>query len=539
MPLLTILIIVGWLVYIQAKNQTGFDSVPATQNLLSNPDFEIWQNDTTPENWQITTASKIQKTDGFISGHGIRVESKLNQAAVIDSPLIETKSNQTYFFKVFYLTDTKVNLVAQLTHPDNTISYKLVNYFPDYDYHWSTMSGSITTDQTVKALRWRIVILDKGFVELDGAYAITTSNNDNIIRMPISSNLLQTQNVTLLTGDSNLQTELIDYNLTVKDYQSGQAELLLPKINVGAHELYRLDFAYQASTLSMLNIEVELNDGSYEYYFIDENQPADFWLQKSVEFETPAHAKSIAVLIQLKTNGSFSLKPNHAIYKLHDSAKFTEPLISIAFDDGWVSSYLNGASILEKYNLRGTFYVVPNLIGREAYMNEVQLGDLLTRGHHLGSHTFSHQDLSTINSTRISDELDKANQYLTQKFNLSQIDLASPYGKIDSVGLTLAKNKQRSHRGTRAGINTKQNFTSHNLRTLFIDKEKTTSELSRQLKLIKDYNGWLIVVYHQIEPNDSFFAIDPDVFEQQIDLISRSGIKVAPVNQVLDLLTNN
>lgn len=535
MPILTILVIIGWLFYGKMQARIGFDTVPDSKNLLTNPSFENWTGQNTVKGWQASDASKVQKIRGFNSRNGVRIENKDGKITTFDSPLIKTQPQQTYFFKTFYLTDTELNLVVQLIHQDGSSSYKLVRYLPDYDYPWSTMNGSVKPDETVKAIRWRIVVLNKGFLELDSAYVVEHQSK-KVAKAPISGNLISDYSTELEIENSKLEASIKNHHLQVKKYKSGQAELFLTTIEVKPNELYRFDFTYLASIMSELNIEVELSNGKYSYYEISENKPSNFWLTKSVEFETPNDAKSISIFAQLNNNGDFSLKPNYALYKLKDSAKLSEPKISITFDDGWLSSYINGAKILEKYQMRGTFYIVPDLIGQNEYMNEEQLSDLAQRGHQIGSHTFDHRDLSMMDAKGVKNELTKTNRYLRQRLKLDKIDLASPYGKIDSVGLKLVKKMQRSHRGTRAGVNTKQTLETYNLRTLFIDKEKSNSELLKKIELAKAFNGWLIVVYHQVEPNESFFAIEKNVFEEQIRAIQKSGVKVEKVEDTLKFI---
>lgn len=534
MPILTILVVVSWLVYVGMKTRMQFDGVPDSQNLLINSGFENWTPEEAVVGWEMKGAGSLKRVKGFNSRNGVRIERKGSEVVVFEAPEIKTESNQTYFFKTFYLTDTELNLVVQLVYQDGTSSYRLIRHLPDYDYPWSTMSGAVKVDERVKAIRWRIVMLDKGFLELDSAYAVVREAEEAVDK-PVGDNLIQGSRVRLET-EGELEAILDNYHLRVKNRRNGQAELFLATIGVGPNELYNFDFTYLASTQSTLNIEVKLDDGKYRYYEISENQLTDVWLAKSVLFEVPNQAQELSVFVQVEKEGDFAVRPEYALYKLRNSDKFSEPKISITFDDGWLSSYLNGAKILEQYGMRGTFYVVPNLIGRNEYMNEEQLGDLRERGHQIASHTFNHQDLSMMDKGEVGRALSRANQYLRQKLGLEEIDLASPYGKIDVVGLEQAKRMQSSHRGTRAGVNTKQTLMVYDLKTLFIDKEKSVAELKRKIELAKAFNAWLIIVYHQIEPNESFFAIERDEFEAQVKAILESGVKVETVRDVLNTI---
>ena len=64
--------------------------------------------------------------------------------------------------------------------------------------------------------------------------------------------------------------------------------------------------------------------------------------------------------------------------------------ITLTFDDGGVSFHTIIAPFLEKYGLRGRFYIATDKIGSEGFMSELQIRDLHQRGHVIGSHSCSH-----------------------------------------------------------------------------------------------------------------------------------------------------
>ena len=59
----------------------------------------------------------------------------------------------------------------------------------------------------------------------------------------------------------------------------------------------------------------------------------------------------------------------------------THPRICITADDGKVTQYTDMLPILEKYNLRGSFAIIGDLVGTTGYMTLAQLKDLVARGH--------------------------------------------------------------------------------------------------------------------------------------------------------------
>jgi peptidoglycan/xylan/chitin deacetylase (PgdA/CDA1 family) len=67
------------------------------------------------------------------------------------------------------------------------------------------------------------------------------------------------------------------------------------------------------------------------------------------------------------------------------------PLL-FTFDDGGVSAHKPIAGQLEALGWRGHFFVTTNWIGREGFLNPLQIRDLHARGHFVGSHSCSHPE---------------------------------------------------------------------------------------------------------------------------------------------------
>jgi peptidoglycan/xylan/chitin deacetylase (PgdA/CDA1 family) len=82
-------------------------------------------------------------------------------------------------------------------------------------------------------------------------------------------------------------------------------------------------------------------------------------------------------------------KPPIIVSELGDiDIPYTRPLLT--FDDGGVSAHEHIARLLETVGWRGHFFVTTNWIGKEGFLNVVQIRDLAARGHFIGSHSCSH-----------------------------------------------------------------------------------------------------------------------------------------------------
>jgi len=83
--------------------------------------------------------------------------------------------------------------------------------------------------------------------------------------------------------------------------------------------------------------------------------------------------------------------------------------VTLTFDDG-VADQLQGQQLLEKYGMVGTFYINSAFIGMPGYMTRANLDQLKAKGHEIGGHTVSHQNLPTL-------QADEQNRQICQDRN--------------------------------------------------------------------------------------------------------------------------
>ncbi|MDB4016269.1 polysaccharide deacetylase family protein [Flavobacteriaceae bacterium] len=64
----------------------------------------------------------------------------------------------------------------------------------------------------------------------------------------------------------------------------------------------------------------------------------------------------------------------------------------LTFDDGGKSAMII-ADYLEKYNLKGHFFITTSMIGKKCFLNQKDIIELHDRGHIIGSHSHSHPNI--------------------------------------------------------------------------------------------------------------------------------------------------
>lgn len=120
--------------------------------------------------------------------------------------------------------------------------------------------------------------------------------------------------------------------------------------------------------------------------------------------------------------------------KIQDVVEFT-------FDDGGISFYTEIAPILEKYGLRGIFFISTKHIDTDGFMQKFMIKELSERGHIIGSHSHTHPgNISQLNYNDILEEWVQSAQILSQIIG-SDINIASiPNGYYSREVLTACKN---------------------------------------------------------------------------------------------------
>jgi peptidoglycan/xylan/chitin deacetylase (PgdA/CDA1 family) len=136
-----------------------------------------------------------------------------------------------------------------------------------------------------------------------------------------------------------------------------------------------------------------------------------------------------------------------AFLPVNAEASALRPLrVTFTFDDG-AADQLLGQQLLERYGMAGTFYINSSFIGMPGYMTRANLDQLKARGHEIGGHTVSHQDLPTLSA-------DEQNRQICQDRNTllswgyAATSFAYPFAEFDAV--TKAAAQQCGYNSARA-----------------------------------------------------------------------------------------
>ena len=219
---------------------------------------------------------------------------------------------------------------------------------------------------------------------------------------------------------------------------------------------------------------------------------------------------------------------------------YDRPLISFSFDDFPRTALTVGGTILQNAGVRGTYYAAPGLINTSNDLGpqfcEADLLDLLSAGHELATHTYSHSSARATGFTKYVHEVEQGYLALAETMGLNTSrQFAYPYGEIT---LRLKKTigpKMHSCRGIWPGLNGPQ----VDLNLLHANRLYGDTEQFVPAKALIEANSrkksWLIFYTHDVRAKPSPYGCTPALLERVICTAVKSGARIATVGEVIAL----
>lgn len=103
--------------------------------------------------------------------------------------------------------------------------------------------------------------------------------------------------------------------------------------------------------------------------------------------------------------------------------------VVLTFDDGWVSQYTVAYPLMQRYGMRGTFFVLAHPQRGNGEMGWDMLKTLIASGMEIGSHTRSHLKFEdNVAPGRVWSEVYGSRQILEENLSVPIVSFAYPYG---------------------------------------------------------------------------------------------------------------
>ncbi len=220
-------------------------------------------------------------------------------------------------------------------------------------------------------------------------------------------------------------------------------------------------------------------------------------------------------------------------------------VITLWFDDGWITQYTNALPIMEKYGFLGAEAIAVKLACYPPFMNWDQLRDMQSKGWETTAHSVMHNcDLGYYTTKTTVYELGGSLQMI-QAHGLRADQFVMPCGysgqQIDDAFenqhppiIETAKKYYHSYRTTQyERINSIPVADPYNLNAFQLRNTTSDQEIQAMINKAITEHGWLIIVIHQIDDTNRPFSITPKKFTQVLNMVKASKLSVALPSQVL------
>jgi len=211
------------------------------------------------------------------------------------------------------------------------------------------------------------------------------------------------------------------------------------------------------------------------------------------------------------------------------------PYVSFTFDDFPRTALTEGGAILRRRDVRGTYFVSMQLLGKPSPSGAIATSDdlkaLLADGHELGCHTYEHLDGCDSSVDAFERSIWQNRTALADVVpGVTLPVFAYPLnGPVLSIKRAVGKHFVSCRGGG-------QTFNSgvmdlNLLKSYFLDW-RNRGDLEGVRDVVKRNaaaRGWLIFSTHDVATEPSKYGCEPDFFEEAVRLSVASGARVLPM----------
>ena len=203
--------------------------------------------------------------------------------------------------------------------------------------------------------------------------------------------------------------------------------------------------------------------------------------------------------------------------------------ISFILDDGERRDKELIKNIFEPRGIQGSLAIVAGYMGKRQYMNAQELLELQAKGWEIASHTYYHQDLSSLDEPGLEHALlDSQNRLSSLGMNVKS--LVYPYGSYNE---TVETHAQKYYRAAFTGgyfLNSAYSD-PFALGRYNINNQQPLSFYKHLVNKADKGGSWLVFAVHS---SYDLGWEQRENLEQLLDFICREGIEVLPANQALN-----
>ncbi|GAA3120766.1 polysaccharide deacetylase family protein [Streptosporangium carneum] len=206
-------------------------------------------------------------------------------------------------------------------------------------------------------------------------------------------------------------------------------------------------------------------------------------------------------------------------------------IVSLTFDDG-DATHPSVARALERRNMRGTFYVNTETVGRTGKLTRRQIAALAKAGHEIGGHTLTHVRLNELTRDEQGPQICDDRRTLVA-WGLRPATLAYPFGAVDADAKAVARECGYDAARTVGGLRqwncpgcpateTPRPKDRYGIRTPGSVREDTSLRQMKQqvLNAEKGGGGVLPLVFHRVCDDCGVYSVPPKIMNEFLDWLA-------------------
>ena len=205
--------------------------------------------------------------------------------------------------------------------------------------------------------------------------------------------------------------------------------------------------------------------------------------------------------------------------------------VVITFDDGWLSQYQKAAPIMAEYGLKGTAYLIPELIGQENYMSLEDLKELTgTYQWSLGGHYLGRLDGK--NTGELNGIFYNQAAWFSER-ELEAQDFSYPNGAFSPALLEVLPAFYRSARTIIEYPEANPPANPFLLKVINLTAPFNSEALQNRLARAAPRGELVIIVLHKIEETSAAETEMPtEDFRRICEIIAQSGLAVKTMAEI-------
>jgi peptidoglycan/xylan/chitin deacetylase (PgdA/CDA1 family) len=324
-------------------------------------------------------------------------------------------------------------------------------------------------------------------------------------------------------------------SVSVTAFSDGAVYFSSASFPVTAGKLYTVSDWYRSTVPSEINAKVTRSTGTASYHLVATVPASADWAQAAGSFTAPAGALSVQIYHLIKGAGTLVTDD----YGAYTDTGLDRGMVSVTFDDGWLTQYDVARPVLAANGIPGTFYIVSGELRNPERMTPQQILQLRADGHEIGAHSISHPDLSALGPADVDLQLAQSQRDLEALLGAPVRNFAYPFGSANPAVQAACLAYYRTCRTTAWGYNT-VGYDRGAVTVQYIHPTTTPAQFRSWVDAARATRTWLVLVYHSFEATPQ--KVDdttPQAFADQMAYLRSSGVPTRTVDDAVTLLAQD